>query len=49
MGFESLVECQKESPKVDGLLLLGSTGQSSLNAQCASNTFILCTTRVGLT
>ena len=32
MDFESLVERLKESPRVDGLLLLGSTGQSSLNA-----------------
>ena len=32
MDFESLVERLKESPKVDGLLLLGSTGQSTLNA-----------------
>ena len=29
MDFESLVERLKESPKVDGLLLLGSTGKSS--------------------
>ena len=35
MDFESLVskvERLKESPRVDGLLLLGSTGQSTLNA-----------------
>ena len=32
MDFESLVERLKESPEVDGLLLLGSTGQPTLNA-----------------
>ena len=32
MDFESLVERLKKSPSVDGLLLLGSTGQSTLNA-----------------
>ena len=32
MEFDSLVERLKESPKVDGLLLLGSTGQPTLNA-----------------
>ena len=31
MNFESLVERLKESPRVDGLMLLGSTGQSTLN------------------
>ena len=32
MDFDSLVERLKESHKVDGLLLLGSTGQPTLNA-----------------
>ena len=32
MDFDSLVERLKESPRVDGLLLLGSTGQPTLNA-----------------
>ena len=32
MDFESLVERLKESHNVDGLLFLGSTGQSTLNA-----------------
>ena len=32
MDFESLVEHLKTSPRVDGLMLLGSTGQSTLNA-----------------
>ena len=32
MDFESLVERLKENPRVDGLLLLGSTGKSSLSA-----------------
>ena len=32
MDFESLVERLKESPRVDGLMFLGSTGQSTLNA-----------------
>ena len=32
MHFDSLVERLKKSPRVDGLMLLGSTGQSTLNA-----------------
>lgn len=32
MHFDSLVERLKESPRVDGLMFLGSTGQSTLNA-----------------
>lgn len=32
MEFEALIERLKKSPRVDGLLLLGSTGQSTLNA-----------------
>ena len=32
MDFHSLVERLKKSPRVDGLMLLGSTGQSTLNA-----------------
>ena len=49
MDFESLVERLKESLKVDGMLLLGSTGQSTLNAQYESTTCKLCTTRASLT
>ena len=32
MDFESLVERLKKSPRVDGLMFLGSTGQSTLDA-----------------
>ena len=32
MNFDSLIERLKESPRVDGLMLLGSTGQPTLNA-----------------